>query len=82
MNYTLFFGIALCIIFIYSQYDNIVSFNFRKSAIDMNNYKQHLLNTLWFKYKVSSGTLFSNYYTDKDTYEDIKKQSLILKKYI
>jgi hypothetical protein len=48
----------------------------------MNNYKQQLLNTLWFKYKVSSGTLFSNYYTDKDTYEEIKKQSLILKKYI
>ena len=82
MNYTLFFGVALCVIFTYSQYDNIVSFNFRKSAIYLNNYKQYILNASWFKYKITSDTLFSNYYSDQETYQDIKKQSLILKKYI
>jgi ABC-type phosphate/phosphonate transport system permease subunit len=81
MNYTLLFVLIIIIIIIYFQYDNLISFRFSKGAIYLNEYKEQLFNTNWFKYNIKSNTLFSNYYSDKETYQNIKNQSLILKKY-
>ena len=81
MNYTLLIGVILILIIIFFQYDNIVSFRFSKAALRLHEYTVNLFDTNWFKYKINSHTLFSNYYSDKETYQNIKKQSLILKKY-
>ena len=81
MNYTLLFGFILILLIIYFQYDNIISFRFSKAALGLHEYTSNLFDTNWFKYKIKSKTLFSNYYSDKETYQNIKKQSLILKKY-
>lgn len=81
MNYTLIFGFILILLIIYFQYENIVSFRFSRAALNLHEYTIKLFNTNWFKYKINSKTLFSNYYSDKETYQNIKKQSLILKKY-
>lgn len=81
MNYTLIFGFILILLIIYFQYENIVSFRFSRAALNLHEYTINLFNANWFKYKINSKTLFSNYYSDKETYQNIKKQSLILKKY-
>lgn len=81
MNYTLIFGFILILLIIYFQYDNIISFRFSRAALKLHEYTIDVFNTNWFKHKIKSKTLFSNYHSDKETYQNIKKQSLILKKY-
>lgn len=82
MNYTLLFGILLILFSLYAYYDKIITFKFSNAVKYLHGYKEQLFESQWFNYKIKSNTLFSNYYQDKETYQNIKEQSLILNKYI